>query len=192
MPRLIVKELAEKQGLNQSQLQMKAGVTPALVNRYWHNKTDSVTLSELGKIADALGVEPGALIVKEEQERGNMSYREIGQEVTTFYVDTVKPGQEVDVNKVIHLVGGSIARVADAWHVGKQRARYLVTLPAGCIYSGAGGNMDPQSITLPGGRILCVYPQPNSVLLAFLPGDSADTTLWDGATRLASAEKEEV
>ena len=65
MTRLIVREIAEKQGLNQSQLQMRAGVTPALLNRYWRNTTDSVTLEALGKIARALGVEPGALIVED-------------------------------------------------------------------------------------------------------------------------------
>ena len=74
MPRLIVREVAEGKGLNQSQLQMRAGVTPALVNRYWHNRTDSVTLSALGKIAQALGVAPGALIVEElEREEENKS-----------------------------------------------------------------------------------------------------------------------
>jgi len=62
--RLIIKEVAEQQGLNQSQLQIKAGVTPALLNRYWRNRTDSVTLEALGKIARALGVKPGDLIVE--------------------------------------------------------------------------------------------------------------------------------
>lgn len=66
MVRLVIKEIAEKQGLNQSQLQMKAGVTPALLNRYWRNTTDSVTLEALSKIARALGVQPGDLIVEEE------------------------------------------------------------------------------------------------------------------------------
>ena len=67
MPRLIVKEIATQQGFNQSQLQMRANVTPALLNRYWRNITDSITLSELGKIARALGVAPGALIVEDSE-----------------------------------------------------------------------------------------------------------------------------
>ena len=66
MVRLIIKEIAEKQGLNQSRLQIKAGVTPALLNRYWRNATESVTLEALSKIARALGVKPGDLIVEEE------------------------------------------------------------------------------------------------------------------------------
>jgi transcriptional regulator with XRE-family HTH domain len=65
--RLIIDELAKQQGLNQSQLQIKAGVTPALLNRYWRNITDSVTLSELTKIAHALGVKPGDLIVEDSE-----------------------------------------------------------------------------------------------------------------------------
>ncbi len=74
MPRLIVREVAEKQGLNQSRLQMKAGVTPALLNRYWHNTTDSVTLSELGKIARVLGVKSGDLLVDEEEEKQEVEH----------------------------------------------------------------------------------------------------------------------
>jgi len=69
MAKLVIKEVAEKQGLNQSQLQIKAGVTPALMNRYWRDKTESVTLSELAKIARALGVRTGDLIADEEAEK---------------------------------------------------------------------------------------------------------------------------
>ena len=68
MARLVIKEVAEKQGLNQSQLQIKSGVTPALMNRYWRSKTESVTLDELAKIARALGVRTGDLITDEEKE----------------------------------------------------------------------------------------------------------------------------
>lgn len=68
MPRLTIKNIAEKQGLNQSQPQIKSGVTPALLNRYWRNTADRITLKELGKIAKALGVKPGDLIVEDEKE----------------------------------------------------------------------------------------------------------------------------
>jgi DNA-binding Xre family transcriptional regulator len=34
-----------------------------LLNRYWNNKTGTVDLTELEKIASALGVQPGVLIV---------------------------------------------------------------------------------------------------------------------------------
>lgn len=66
MARLIIKEIAEKRGINQSQLQIKSGVTPPLLNRYWHNHTQSVALEPIEKIARALGVKPGDLIVSDE------------------------------------------------------------------------------------------------------------------------------
>jgi transcriptional regulator with XRE-family HTH domain len=62
MIRLRIKEVAKAQGLNQSQLQIKAGVTPQLLNRYWNNHTQSVAFEPLYKIARALGVKPGDLI----------------------------------------------------------------------------------------------------------------------------------
>lgn len=66
MARLRIKEIAEEKKLNQSQLQLKSGVTPPLLNRYWHNHTQSVALDPLEKIARALGVQPGDLIVASE------------------------------------------------------------------------------------------------------------------------------
>jgi DNA-binding Xre family transcriptional regulator len=67
MARLIIKEIAKKRSLNQSQLQIKAGVTPQLLNRYWNNNTESVALKQLEQIAKALGVKPGDLIVSDEE-----------------------------------------------------------------------------------------------------------------------------
>jgi len=69
MARLIIKEIAEERKLNQSQLQIKSGVTLPLLNRYWHNHTQSVALDQLEKIARALGVKPGDLIVSEEEQK---------------------------------------------------------------------------------------------------------------------------
>ena len=66
MLKLRVKELAEERGLNRSQLQIKSGVTLPLLNRYWNNSTTEVKLDALEKIARALGVEPGVLIVTDE------------------------------------------------------------------------------------------------------------------------------
>ncbi len=63
MARLRVKEVAEAQGMRQSLLQLEARVTPPLLNRYWNNKTSTIDLNELEKIAKALGVAPGDLIV---------------------------------------------------------------------------------------------------------------------------------
>ncbi len=54
-----------EQGLNQSQLQIKAGVTAQLLNRYWNNNTESVALKQLEMIAKALGVKSSDLIVDE-------------------------------------------------------------------------------------------------------------------------------
>lgn len=69
MARLIIKEVAKKKGMNQSQLQLKAGVTPQLLNRYWHNHTQSVALEQIEQIAKALGVKPQDLIVSDEEAR---------------------------------------------------------------------------------------------------------------------------
>ena len=112
-----------------------------------------------------------------------MSYREVSAESDTFYVDRFNQGQAEEIQQVIASAGGSVAFVPDALHLGEKRARYLVTLPPGCEYTGLDEYMAPQSIILPGGRALCVYPQPDSVLLAWLPGDSATSYLWSGATR---------
>jgi transcriptional regulator with XRE-family HTH domain len=66
MIRLRINEIAKSKGLNQSQLQIKAGVTPQLLNRYWHSHTQSVAFEPLEKIAKALGVNPGYLLVSDE------------------------------------------------------------------------------------------------------------------------------
>jgi transcriptional regulator with XRE-family HTH domain len=68
LTRLTIKEIAESQGLNQSRLQIMSGVTPALLNRYWRNTADRVTLSELGKIARALGVRSSDLITDDNEK----------------------------------------------------------------------------------------------------------------------------
>ena len=52
--------------MNQSQLQLKAAVSPQLLNRYWNNRTRSVALDQLEKISNALDVKPGELIVSDE------------------------------------------------------------------------------------------------------------------------------
>jgi DNA-binding Xre family transcriptional regulator len=60
--RLVIKEIAEKQGLNQKNLAAKSQVTVELLNRYWNNNTRRVDLNQLAKIARALGVRTGDLI----------------------------------------------------------------------------------------------------------------------------------
>lgn len=66
MLRLLIKEEAQKKNLNRNQLQLISGVTLPLLNRYWNNHTTEIRLDALEKIAKALKVEPGALIIREE------------------------------------------------------------------------------------------------------------------------------
>lgn len=69
MVRLQVKELAKKRGMSQKALAEKAEVSTQLLNRYWNNHVQRVDLKELGKIATALDVEPGALISAHQAEK---------------------------------------------------------------------------------------------------------------------------
>ena len=68
MIKLRIQEVAKQKGLNQSQLQMKAGVTPQLLHRYWHNHTQSVSFEPLEKIARVLGVKAADLIEETAEE----------------------------------------------------------------------------------------------------------------------------
>jgi DNA-binding Xre family transcriptional regulator len=65
LSKLIIKQIANQRGINQSKLQIRAGVTMQLLYRYWHNFTKSVELEQLERIAKALNVEPGDLIVSD-------------------------------------------------------------------------------------------------------------------------------
>ena len=68
MLKLQIKEIAESQGLNQSQLQIKAGVNMGLLRRYWHNDTGEVRFELLAKIAKALGVPAKDLLIERDDE----------------------------------------------------------------------------------------------------------------------------
>ena len=68
MARLRIKELAEKQGMRQYQLAELSGVTPQLLNHYWNNQTQRVSLVHLGRIAKALNVRVGELFVSDESD----------------------------------------------------------------------------------------------------------------------------
>lgn len=65
MAKLQIREIAKSKNIKQSHLQILAAVTPPLLNRYWNNKTSTVDLAELEKIAIALGVKPGDLIISD-------------------------------------------------------------------------------------------------------------------------------
>lgn len=75
MVRLRVREIAEEQGLNISQLHQRANqLTPGASLAYttvlglWYNRTKRPDLDSLAAVARALGVEPGELIVKSVSE----------------------------------------------------------------------------------------------------------------------------
>jgi transcriptional regulator with XRE-family HTH domain len=68
MLKMRIHELAEEKGYNKNQLQLKSGVTFPLLNRYWNNNTESVTLRALDKIARALEVKTVALFIETEED----------------------------------------------------------------------------------------------------------------------------
>ena len=68
MARLRIKEEARQQKLTQKELAEKSQVTLQLLNRYWNNNMQRVELDQLEKIARALGVRSGDLIVDEGKE----------------------------------------------------------------------------------------------------------------------------
>jgi transcriptional regulator with XRE-family HTH domain len=68
MAKLRIKEIAEKQGLNQRELAEKSGVTAQLINRYWNYPMQRVELDALVKISKALGVKFADLIDIEEEQ----------------------------------------------------------------------------------------------------------------------------
>lgn len=79
MARLRVREIAEDQGLNMSQLQRQSGLTMGVVRRYWYNTANGlaegdalemVSLAHINKIADTLKVEPGELLGEQEKSEG--------------------------------------------------------------------------------------------------------------------------
>jgi DNA-binding Xre family transcriptional regulator len=76
MARVVIKEVAKQRGINQSQLQIKSGVTPPLLNRYWNNNTQSVALEPLEKIAKALDVKMGDLIMSDAEYRATYGHQQ--------------------------------------------------------------------------------------------------------------------
>ena len=77
MLRLRIKEIAEKQELNRSQLQLRSGVTLPLLNRYWSNNTTEVKLDALEKIAKALGVKVADLFEEVEDEESGSQQKSL-------------------------------------------------------------------------------------------------------------------
>ncbi len=79
MARLRIREIAEEQGLNMSQLQRQSGMTMGVVRRYWYNTANGlaegdplemVSLAYINKLAEVLRVEPGDLLGDQEKSEG--------------------------------------------------------------------------------------------------------------------------
>lgn len=54
--KLRIKEIATEKALNISQLSRKPDLDIGLIRRYWHNRTQSISLPALDKIAEVLNV----------------------------------------------------------------------------------------------------------------------------------------
>lgn len=67
--RLRLAELRQARGLNQTQLAELAGVRRATVNELEAGKRQRIDLDILERLANALGVEPGAIIEREPAKR---------------------------------------------------------------------------------------------------------------------------
>lgn len=77
MARLRIRELAEQQGLNMSQLQRQTGLTMTMIRRYWYNTADGkeqgptlaeVRLNALDILADMFKLSPGDLFERNQIE----------------------------------------------------------------------------------------------------------------------------
>lgn len=62
-------DILAEQGMSQRELARVSGVTLVTINRMCSNRTEGATLATLDKLATALGVAPGDLIVKESTKR---------------------------------------------------------------------------------------------------------------------------
>jgi transcriptional regulator with XRE-family HTH domain len=67
--RFRVRELRESKGLSQAQLANEAGARQATISDMETGRTKRVDIALLERLAAALGVEPGALIVREPKRR---------------------------------------------------------------------------------------------------------------------------
>ncbi len=61
---LRIKELRDVKGWSQAELARQSGVPQPTISRLEANQSDSINLSNLERLAKALGCEPGFLIVK--------------------------------------------------------------------------------------------------------------------------------
>ena len=59
-----VRQLREAMGITQAELAQRAGVRRATVNRIENGRTASIDLDVIDRLAVALGVEPGFLLMR--------------------------------------------------------------------------------------------------------------------------------
>ena len=71
MVRWRLKELGEPERWNPHNLAAATGLAYTTVYNMWENKTRRADLDTIGKLADVLKVEPGALLVRVESEAAN-------------------------------------------------------------------------------------------------------------------------
>lgn len=71
MVRWRLKELGEPERWNPHNLAAATGLAYTTVYNMWENKTRRADLDTIGKLADALKVEPGALLMRVESEASN-------------------------------------------------------------------------------------------------------------------------
>ena len=67
--RFRLRELLEKLGISQSELSRRSGVSFPTINAMCANRTATVALATLDRIADALGVAPGDLLTQGQPKR---------------------------------------------------------------------------------------------------------------------------
>ena len=67
--RFRLQELIDRVGTTQAALSRKTGVSAATINRLCGNVTAQVSLETLDRLAAALGVEPGEILVRQSEAR---------------------------------------------------------------------------------------------------------------------------
>jgi DNA-binding Xre family transcriptional regulator len=68
MARWALREIAEPQGWNPHSLAREARLSYNTVRPIWYGEAKRVDLVTLSRLADVLGVAPGALIVEDDEE----------------------------------------------------------------------------------------------------------------------------
>ena len=66
---LRLKELREVRGWSQAELARRSGVHQSVISRLENGRTRSVSFPNLERLADALGCDPGYLVMTEERGR---------------------------------------------------------------------------------------------------------------------------